>query len=110
MQLRAQYQGSFQKRHGVKLGFMSSFIKAVVDGLQTVPEMNARIDGDDLIENHFYDIGVAVGTEKGLVVPVVRDAEKRSLADLEKDVSGFAKKAREGKLQLNDLTGGVFTI
>jgi 2-oxoglutarate dehydrogenase E2 component (dihydrolipoamide succinyltransferase) len=110
IQLRVQYQENFQKRHGVKLGFMSFFIKAVVDALQTVPEMNARIDGDDLIENHFYDIGVAVGTEKGLVVPVVRDAEKRSLADLEKDVSGYAKKAREGKLQLDDLTGGVFTI
>jgi 2-oxoglutarate dehydrogenase E2 component (dihydrolipoamide succinyltransferase) len=110
MGLRAQYQENFQKRHGVKLGFMSFFIKAVVDALQTVPEMNARIDGDDLIENHFYDIGVAVGTEKGLVVPVVRDADKRSLADLEKGVSGYAKKAREGKLQLDDLTGGVFTI
>jgi 2-oxoglutarate dehydrogenase E2 component (dihydrolipoamide succinyltransferase) len=110
MGLRAQYQENFQKRHGVKLGFMSFFIKAIVDALQTVPEMNARIDGDDLVENHFYDVGVAVGTDKGLVVPVVRDADKRSLADLEKAVSGYAKKAREGKLQLDDLTGGVFTI
>jgi 2-oxoglutarate dehydrogenase E2 component (dihydrolipoamide succinyltransferase) len=89
---------------------MSFFIKSVVDALQTVPEMNARIDGDDLVENHFYDIGVAVGTERGLVVPVVRNAETKSLADLEKDVSAYAKKARDGKLQMDDLTGGVFTI
>jgi 2-oxoglutarate dehydrogenase E2 component (dihydrolipoamide succinyltransferase) len=110
MQLRLQYQESFQKRHGVKLGFMSFFIKAVVDALQTVPAMNARIDGDDIIENHYYDIGVAVGTERGLVVPVVRDADKKSFAELEKQVSGYAGKARDGKLGLDDLTGGVFTI
>jgi 2-oxoglutarate dehydrogenase E2 component (dihydrolipoamide succinyltransferase) len=110
MQLRSQYQESFQKRHSVKLGFMSFFIKAVVDALQSVPEMNARIDGDDLVLNHFYDIGVAVGTERGLVVPVIRDADKKGFADLEKEVSAYAGKAREGKLQLDDLTGGVFTI
>ncbi|HYY31930.1 MAG TPA: 2-oxoglutarate dehydrogenase complex dihydrolipoyllysine-residue succinyltransferase [Chthoniobacterales bacterium] len=110
MQLRSQYQESFQKRHGVKLGFMSLFIKAVVDALQSVPAINARIDGDDLIENHYYDIGVAVGTERGLVVPVVRDADKKSFADLEKDVAAYAVKARDGKLSLDDLTGGVFTI
>jgi 2-oxoglutarate dehydrogenase E2 component (dihydrolipoamide succinyltransferase) len=110
MQLRSQYQESFQKRHGVKLGFMSFFIKAVVDALQSVPAMNARIDGDELIENHYYDIGVAVGTERGLIVPVVRDADKKSFAGLEKDVAGYAGKARDGKLGLDDLTGGVFTI
>jgi 2-oxoglutarate dehydrogenase E2 component (dihydrolipoamide succinyltransferase) len=110
MQLRSQYQESFQKRHGVKLGFMSFFIKAVVDALQTVPAMNARIDGDDIIENHYYDIGVAVGTERGLVVPVVRDADRKSFGELEKQVSGYAGKARDGKLGLDDLTGGVFTI
>jgi 2-oxoglutarate dehydrogenase E2 component (dihydrolipoamide succinyltransferase) len=110
MQLRAQYQESFQKRHGVKLGFMSFFIKAVVDALQLVPGMNARIDGDDLIENHYYDIGVAVGTDRGLVVPVVRDADKKSFSELEKDVTAYAGKARDGKLGLDDLTGGVFTI
>ena len=110
MQLRSQHQESFQKRHGVKLGFMSFFIKAVVDALQSAPAINARIDGDDLIENHYYDIGVAVGTERGLVVPVVRDADKKSFADLEKDVAAYADKAREGKLGLDDLTGGVFTI
>jgi 2-oxoglutarate dehydrogenase E2 component (dihydrolipoamide succinyltransferase) len=110
MQLRSQHQESFQKRHGVRLGFMSFFIKAVVDALQSAPAINARIDGDDLIENHYYDIGVAVGTERGLVVPVVRDADKKSFADLEKDVAAYADKAREGKLGLDDLTGGVFTI
>ncbi len=110
MELRSQYQESFQKRHGVKLGFMSFFIKAVVDALQSVPAMNARIDGDDLIENHYYDIGVAVGTERGLIVPVVRDADKKSFAELEKEVAAYAVKARDGKLGLDDLTGGVFTI
>jgi 2-oxoglutarate dehydrogenase E2 component (dihydrolipoamide succinyltransferase) len=110
MQLRSQYQETFQKRHGVKLGFMSFFIKAVVDALQSVPAMNARIDGEDLIENHYYDIGVAVGTERGLVVPVVRDADQKSFAELEKGVAAYATKARDGKLGLADLTGGVFTI
>jgi 2-oxoglutarate dehydrogenase E2 component (dihydrolipoamide succinyltransferase) len=110
MQLRSQYQETFQKRHGVKLGFMSFFIKAVVDALQSVPAMNARIDGDDLIENHYYDIGVAVGTPRGLVVPVVRDADQKSFAELEKEVAAYAGKARDGKLGLSDLTGGVFTI
>jgi 2-oxoglutarate dehydrogenase E2 component (dihydrolipoamide succinyltransferase) len=110
MQLRSQYQESFQKRHGVKLGFMSFFLKAVVDALQSVKAMNARIDGDDLIENHYYDIGVAVGTERGLVVPVVRDADKKSFAELEKEIAAYAGKARDGKLSLDDLTGGVFTI
>jgi 2-oxoglutarate dehydrogenase E2 component (dihydrolipoamide succinyltransferase) len=110
MQLRSQYQEPFQKRHGVKLGFMSFFIKAVVDALQSVKAMNARIDGDDLIENHYYDIGVAVGTERGLVVPVVRDADQKTFAELEKEVAAYAGKARDGKLGLADLTGGVFTI
>jgi 2-oxoglutarate dehydrogenase E2 component (dihydrolipoamide succinyltransferase) len=110
MHLRTSYQEAFQKRHGTKLGFMSFFIKAVVDALQVVPAMNARIDGDDLVENHYYDIGVAVGTERGLVVPVVRDADKKSFPELENAVAGFAAKAREGKLQLDELTGGVFTI
>ena len=110
MHLRSSYQEAFQKRHGAKLGFMSFFIKAVVDALHLVPAMNARIDGDDLVENHYYDIGVAVGTERGLVVPVVRDADKKSFAELENSVGVFAAKARDGKLQLDELTGGVFTI
>jgi 2-oxoglutarate dehydrogenase E2 component (dihydrolipoamide succinyltransferase) len=110
MHLRSSYQEAFQKRHGTKLGFMSFFIKAVVDALHLVPGMNARIDGDDLVENHYYDIGVAVGTERGLVVPIVRDADKKSFAELESAVAAFATKARDGKLQLDELTGGVFTI
>jgi 2-oxoglutarate dehydrogenase E2 component (dihydrolipoamide succinyltransferase) len=110
MQLRSRYQENFQKRHGIKLGFMSFFVRATVDALQSVPAINARLDGDDLIENHFYDVGVAVGTERGLVVPVIRDADKKSFAQLEQDVAKFAAKAREGKLQLDDLVGGVFTI
>jgi 2-oxoglutarate dehydrogenase E2 component (dihydrolipoamide succinyltransferase) len=110
MKLRSQYQETFQKRHGVKLGFMSFFIKAAVEALIDVPAINARIDGDDLVENHYYDIGVAVGTERGLVVPVVRDADKKNFAELEKEVAAYAGKARDGKLQLDDLTGGVFTI
>jgi 2-oxoglutarate dehydrogenase E2 component (dihydrolipoamide succinyltransferase) len=110
MQLRSRYQESFQKRHGVKLGFMSFFVKATVEALQSVSAMNARLDGDDLIENHFYDIGVAVGTDRGLVVPVIRDADKKSFAEIERDVGKFAVKARDGKLQLDDLVGGVFTI
>jgi 2-oxoglutarate dehydrogenase E2 component (dihydrolipoamide succinyltransferase) len=110
MKLRSQYQDTFQKKHGVKLGFMSFFLKAAVEALIEVPAMNARIDEDDLVENHYYDIGVAVGTERGLVVPVVRDADKKNFAELEKEVGSYAKKARDGKLQLDDLTGGVFTI
>lgn len=110
MSLRSKYQESFQKRHGIKLGFMSFFIKATVDALQSVPAINARLDGDDLIENHYYDIGVAVGTPRGLVVPVVRNADQKGFAELEKEVGEYAGRAREGKLQLDDLTGGVFTI
>ncbi|MBV9672227.1 MAG: 2-oxoglutarate dehydrogenase complex dihydrolipoyllysine-residue succinyltransferase [Verrucomicrobia bacterium] len=110
MSLRTRYQDTFQKRHGAKLGFMSFFIKSVVDALQAVPAMNARLEGDELVENHFYDIGVAVGTDRGLVVPVIRSADTKSFAQLELDVADYAKKAREGKLQLDHLTGGGFTI
>ena len=110
MGLRKEVQESFQAKYGVKLGFMSFFIKAVVEALQTVPQINAQLEGDELIENHFYDIGVAVGTEKGLMVPVLRDCEKLTLAGLEKELLGFAVKAREGKIGLSDLQGGCFTI
>ena len=110
MGLRKEVQEGFQAKYGVKLGFMSFFIKAVVEALQAVPNINAQLEGDELIENHYYDIGVAVGTEKGLVVPVIRDREKLSLAGLEKELLGFAVKAREGKIGLSDLQGGVFTI
>jgi 2-oxoglutarate dehydrogenase E2 component (dihydrolipoamide succinyltransferase) len=109
-QLRAKSQDEFTKKHGVKLGFMSFFIKAAVEALKTVPAINGRIEDEDFIENHFYDIGVAVGTERGLVVPVVRDADKKSFADLERDIADFAAKARAGKLKIEDLQGGTFTI
>ena len=110
MALRKEVQESFQAKYGVKLGFMSFFIKAVVAALQAVPEVNVRLEETELVENHYYDIGVAVGTEKGLIVPVVRDADKQSLAELEKQLLAYAAKAREGKIALADLQGGVFTI
>lgn len=110
MALRKRVQDDFVKRHGVKLGFMSFFIKAVVDALQTVPSVNAQIEGDEIVENHFYDVGVAVGTDKGLMVPVVRDCEDKSFAQIEQDIIGYATKAREGSIGLPDLQGGVFTI
>ena len=110
MALRAKMQDSFTKKHGVKLGFMSFFIKATVDALKTVPALNGQLDGDEFIQNHYYDIGVAVGTEKGLIVPVLRDCDKKSFAQLEKDIADYAKKGRDGKISIDDLTGGVFTI
>jgi len=110
MGLRKEVQEGFQAKYGVKLGFMSFFIKAVVEALKAVPQINAQLDGDELIENHYYDIGVAVGTEKGLMVPVLRDCEKLSLAGLEKYLVEFSGKAREGKIALSDLQGGCFTI
>ena len=110
MRLRTEMQEAFTKEHGVKLGFMSFFIKAVVSALQGVPGINARMDGEDLIQNHYFDIGVAVGTERGLVVPVLRDADQKSFAQIEKDLVAYAVKARDGKIALEDLQGGVFTI
>ena len=110
MNLRKEKQDAFTKDNGVKLGFMSFFIKAVVEGLKGVPAINARIEGDDFIQNHFYDIGVAVGTERGLIVPVIRDADKKSFAQLERDIAEYAVKAREGKIKIEDLQGGTFTI
>jgi 2-oxoglutarate dehydrogenase E2 component (dihydrolipoamide succinyltransferase) len=108
--LRTKSQDAFTKKNGVKLGFMSFFIKACVEALKAVPVVNGRIEDEDFIQNNFYDIGVAVGTERGLIVPIVRDADKKSFADLERDIAGYATKAREGKLKLEDLTGGTFTI
>jgi 2-oxoglutarate dehydrogenase E2 component (dihydrolipoamide succinyltransferase) len=110
MALRKQMQEEFTKRHGVKLGFMSFFVKSVVDALKAVPSINSRIDGDDLVQNQYYDIGVAVGTERGLIVPVLRNCDQKSFADIESDLIGYAGKAREGKIGLDDLQGGVFTI
>jgi 2-oxoglutarate dehydrogenase E2 component (dihydrolipoamide succinyltransferase) len=109
-ELRRKKQDEFTKKNGVKLGLMSFFIKACVEALKAVPVVNGRIDGDDFIQNNYYDIGVAVGTERGLVVPVVRDADKKSFADLERDIADYASRAREGKLKIEDLQGGTFTI
>jgi len=110
MELRTRLQESFTKERGVKLGFMSFFIKATVAALKAVPGVNSRLDGEDLILNHFFDIGVAVGTERGLVVPVIRDADRKDFAQLEKDLVVYAQSARDGKLRVDDLQGGVFTI
>jgi 2-oxoglutarate dehydrogenase E2 component (dihydrolipoamide succinyltransferase) len=110
MKLRADVQEPFQAKHGVKLGFMSFFIKAVVDALKTEPQLNSRLDGEELVQNHFYDIGVAVGTERGLIVPVIRDADRKTFAELENDLAYYAKKARDGAITIEDLQGGVFTI
>jgi 2-oxoglutarate dehydrogenase E2 component (dihydrolipoamide succinyltransferase) len=110
MALRKELQEDFSKKHGVKLGFMSFFIKAVVDALQAIPSINSRMEGDELITNNAYDIGVAVGTERGLIVPVVKDCEKLTFAEIETTLAGFATKAREGRISLDDLSGGVFTI
>ena len=110
MELRKSVQEDFLKKHGVKLGFMSFFVKAVTQALKDVPSINGRIDGTDVIENHFYDIGVAIGTEKGLIVPVLRDCDQKSFARIEQDILDYAKKGKEGKIAIEDLQGGVFTI
>jgi 2-oxoglutarate dehydrogenase E2 component (dihydrolipoamide succinyltransferase) len=108
--LRATYNEKFEKKHGVKLGFMSLFVKAAVEALKAYPLVNARIDGADIVYQHFYDIGVAVSTEKGLMVPILRDADRLGLAAIEKAIAEIAKKAREGKIAVTDLEGGTFTI
>jgi 2-oxoglutarate dehydrogenase E2 component (dihydrolipoamide succinyltransferase) len=110
MDLRKKYQDDFVKKNGVKLGFMSFFTKAVVHALREVPAVNARIDGDTIVQNHFYDISMAVSTEKGLMVPVIRGCDGLGMADIEKAIGDVAKKARDGKITLADLEGGVFTI
>ena len=110
MALRAKYQDDFVKKNGFKLGFMSFFAKAVVNALKEVPGINAQIDGSEIIENHYYDIGVAVSTEKGLMVPVIRDCDSLGMAGIEKAIGDVAKRARDGKITLADLEGGVFTI
>jgi 2-oxoglutarate dehydrogenase E2 component (dihydrolipoamide succinyltransferase) len=110
MALREHYRDSFEKKHGVKLGFMSFFVKACIVALKELPAVNGEIDGDDLVYKNYYDIGVAVGTPQGLVVPVLRDADARSFADIEKSIADLGKRARDGKLSLDELTGGTFTI
>jgi 2-oxoglutarate dehydrogenase E2 component (dihydrolipoamide succinyltransferase) len=108
--MRAQYKDKFEKKHGVKLGFMSFFVKASILALQEIPTVNAEISGDEIIYKNYCDIGVAVGTEQGLVVPILRNAEKLGFAGIEKTIGDFGKKARDGKLTMADLTGGTFTI
>jgi 2-oxoglutarate dehydrogenase E2 component (dihydrolipoamide succinyltransferase) len=110
MNLRDKYRDSFEKKHGVRLGYMSIFVKACIQALKDVPAVNAEIAGDDLIYKNHYDIGVAVGTEHGLVVPVVRDADALSFAEVEKKIADFGKRARDGKLALDELQGGTFTV
>jgi 2-oxoglutarate dehydrogenase E2 component (dihydrolipoamide succinyltransferase) len=110
MELRKRHGEEFLKKYGVKLGFMSFFVKAAVQAMKEVPAINAQLDGDDIIENHFFDIGVAVGTDKGLMVPVVRDCDQLNFAGIEKAIGDFGKRARDGKIQLPELQGGVFTI
>ncbi|MFO1069036.1 MAG: 2-oxoglutarate dehydrogenase complex dihydrolipoyllysine-residue succinyltransferase [Geminicoccaceae bacterium] len=110
MELRTRYQDAFTKKHGVKLGFMSFFVKASIEALKAFPAVNAEIDGDDIVYRHYHDIGVAVSTDSGLLVPVLRDADAMSLADIEKKIGDLGKRAREGKLAMEELTGGTFSI
>lgn len=110
MEVRSRRKQSFQERHGVKLGFMSFFTKAVIGALKAFPQVNAEIQGDEIVLKHYYDIGVAVSTDEGLVVPILRDADRKGFAEVEREVAGLAKKARDGKLTLEDLRGGTFTI
>ncbi|MFY9259195.1 MAG: 2-oxoglutarate dehydrogenase complex dihydrolipoyllysine-residue succinyltransferase [Gallionella sp.] len=110
MELRTRYKDAFEKKHGVKLGFSSFFVKAVVIALQKFPIINASVDGNDIIYHGYFDIGVAIGSERGLVVPIVRDADKLSFAEIEKQIAEFAARAKVGKLTLEELTGGTFTV
>jgi len=108
--LRAAYKEAFEKKHGVRLGFMSFFVKAAIAALKEIPAVNGEIDGEDIIYKNYYDIGVAVGLEQGLVVPVLRDADQLSFAEIEKQIADFGRRARDGKLAIDELTGGSFTI
>jgi 2-oxoglutarate dehydrogenase E2 component (dihydrolipoamide succinyltransferase) len=110
MALRAQYKEPFERKHGVRLGFMGFFVKACVQALREIPALNGEIDGEDIVYKNYYHIGVAVGTERGLVVPVVRDADRLSLAEIEKTIGEFGRRAREGKLTIEEMQGGTFTI
>lgn len=110
MHLRSQYKDAFEKKHGVKLGFMGFFVKACVQALKELPAVNAEIDGTDIIYKNYYHIGVAVGTDKGLVVPVVRDCDEKSIAQIEKTIGEFGKRARDGQLKIEEMQGGTFTI
>ncbi|HXY89470.1 MAG TPA: 2-oxoglutarate dehydrogenase complex dihydrolipoyllysine-residue succinyltransferase [Xanthobacteraceae bacterium] len=110
MNMRAHYKDTFEKKHGVKLGFMGFFVKACIQALKEIPAVNAEVDGADLVYKNYYHIGVAVGTERGLVVPVVRDADQLSIAEIEKKIADFGRRAREGQLGIDEMQGGTFTI
>ena len=110
MKLRAHYKDAFEKRHGVKLGFMGFFVKACVQALKELPAVNAEVDGDDIVYKNYYHIGIAVGTDRGLVVPVVRDADHLSLAGIEGTIADFGRRARDGKLKIEEMQGGTFSI
>jgi 2-oxoglutarate dehydrogenase E2 component (dihydrolipoamide succinyltransferase) len=110
MELRKAYRDIFEKKHGVRLGFMGFFVKACVHALREIPTVNAEIEGSDIIYKDYYNIGVAVGTDRGLVVPVLRDAQDMSFAEIEKTINGFGKRARDGELKLDEMQGGTFTI
>jgi 2-oxoglutarate dehydrogenase E2 component (dihydrolipoamide succinyltransferase) len=110
IELRARWKDTFKERHGVGLGFMSFFVKASIDALRAVPAVNAYIDGDQLVTNHYYDIGIAVSTERGLVVPVLRNADHLTMADIELEIADLAERAQQRRLELSELTGAVFTI
>jgi 2-oxoglutarate dehydrogenase E2 component (dihydrolipoamide succinyltransferase) len=110
MALRSHYRDLFEKKYGVKLGFMGFFVKACVQALKDVPAVNAEIDGSDIVYKNYYHVGIAVGTEKGLVVPVVRDCDRKSLAEIEKEIAGFGRRARDGQLKIEEMQGGTFTI
>jgi 2-oxoglutarate dehydrogenase E2 component (dihydrolipoamide succinyltransferase) len=110
MQLRSQYKDAFEKKHGTKLGFMGFFVRACVQALKDLPAVNAEIDGSDIVFKNYYHIGVAVGTEKGLVVPVLRDADQLSLAAIEKKIGDLGRRARDGQLKIEEMQGGTFTI
>ena len=110
IELRNHYKDAFEKKHGVKLGFMSFFIKATLLALHKFPVVNASVDGTDIIYHGYYDIGVAIGSERGLVVPIIRDADKLSLADIERQIIDFGARAKDGKITLEELTGGTFSI
>jgi len=110
MDLRKRRNEEFQKRHGIKLGFMSFFVKAAISALKAFPQVNAELDGEDLVFKHYYDIGMAVGSSEGLVVPVLRDADRLSFAEIEKQIKEYVEKTEQGKLSVEDLRGGTFTI
>ncbi|HUM93392.1 MAG TPA: 2-oxoglutarate dehydrogenase complex dihydrolipoyllysine-residue succinyltransferase, partial [Candidatus Competibacter sp.] len=110
MDLRNRYKDDFEKKHGVRLGFMGIFVKAVIEALKRYPAVNGSIDGNDIIYHGYYDIGIAVSSPRGLVVPILRDADQMSLADIEKTIGEFGKKAKDGTLTVEDMTGGTFTI